>query len=207
MHPLSIRDAGRTLVLASSFALCVFLVGCAAGFSNVQLQLSTYAAPPPAAASRGVLQVEPVREARREAVGRLVGQRTGLGGMAMGQIEVDPTPVSIATSVLRAELQGQGFAIADAAAPVRLSARLTRFEIQTPATALYWDINGSIDLEVEAKWSDGRQRAAAYQARCTDRTYAWPGDQLISKVLDSCLKELGGRIRADSAFASFLAAP
>ena len=206
MTPLSIRGASRTSVRACNFALCVLLLGCAAGPSNVQVQLPTYAVSPAGGPTRGVVQVEPVREARREAVGRLVGQRTGLGGMSMGQIEVNPTPASITTSVLQAELRSQGFTIADAGAPVRLSARLTRFEIQTPATALYWDINGSVELEVEAKWSDGRQHAAAYQARCTERTYTWPGEQLIAKVLDSCLKELGSRIRADGALAGFLAA-
>jgi hypothetical protein len=154
-----------------------------------------------------VVQVEPVREARREAVGRQVGQRTGFRGMPMGQIEVNATPVSITTSVLQGELRGLGFTISDAGAPVRISARLTRFEIQTPAEALYWDIDGFIDLEVEAKWTDGRQHAAAYKARCIDRTYAWPGDELIAKVLDNCLKELGSRIRADGAFASFLTTP
>jgi len=207
MPPLSLRGAGKATARASSFALSVFLLGCATGPSNVQVQLSPYAAPAAAGATRGVVQVEPVREARREAVGRLVGQRTGLGGMSMGQVEVNPTPTSITTSVLQAELRGQGFTVSAADAPVRLSARLTRFEIQTPASTLYWDLNGSVELEIEAKRSDGRQHAGAYQTRCTDRTFTWPSEELIGKVLDSCLKDLGGRIRADSALAGFLTAP
>jgi uncharacterized lipoprotein YajG len=206
MTPIPIRGAGTVSARVFSFALCVLLLGCAAGPSNVQVQLAPYAAPPATAATRGVVQVDQVREARRDAVGRQVGQRTGLGGMSMGQIEVTPTPVSITTSLLQAELRGQGFTISDADAPARLSARLTRFEIQTPATALYWDINGSVELEVEAKRLDGRQHATVYQASCTERTYTWPGEELIAKVLGSCLKELGSRIRADGTLAGFLAA-
>jgi len=203
---LSSATVRPAVARVAGFALCVVLLGCAVGPSNVLVQLAPYTAPA-AAATRGVLQVEPVREARREAVGRLVGQRTGLGGMSMGQIEVNPTPTSITTSVLQAELRGLGFTLSEAGAPVRLSARLRRFEVQTPATALYWDINGAVDLELEANRPDGRQHAAAYQARCTERTYSWPGEELIAKALDGCLKELGGRIRADSALAGFLAAP
>jgi len=199
------RSGVRERVLAG-LALCASLLGCAVGPGNVQVRLAPYAAPPAAAASRGVVRVDSVREARRDAVGRLVGQRTGLGGMSMGQIEVNPTPVAVTTAVLQAELRGMGFTASDAA-PVRLSGRLTRFEVQTPATALYWDINCAIDLEVEAKLSDRRQHTAAYEARCTVRTYSWPGEELIAQSLDGCLKELGARIRADAALAGFLSAP
>lgn len=207
MNLQSIRAVRDAAARASTFALCAALLGCAVGPGNVQVALAPYPEPPAAATPRGALQLDPVREARREAVGRLVGQRTGLGGMSMGQVEASPAPTAITTSVLQAELRGLGFSLVDAGAPARLSARLTRFEIQTPASALYWDINGAIDLEVEATRPDGRQQATAYQARCTDRTYAWPGEDLIAKVLGNCLKELGGRIRADAALASFLAAP
>lgn len=205
MNLLSIRSTGSALISACHFALCLLLAGCAVGPGNVQVELMAYAVPPAVGTTRGLVQVDPVREARQGAVGRLIGQRTGLGGMSMGQVEVNPSPVSITTSVLQAELQNQGFTIVDTGAPVQLSARLTRFEIQTPATALYWDINGSVELEVEAKRSGSQQQTATYQARCTERTYAWPGETLIAKVLDSCLKELGTRIRADAALAGFLA--
>jgi len=191
----------------SALAPCGALLGCAVGPGNVQVPLASYAAAPASVTTRGVLQVEPVREARRDAVGRLVGQRTGLGGMSMGQIEVNPAPTAMATSVLQAELRGLGFALSGGDAPVRLSARLTRFEVQTPATALYWDVNGAVDLEVEARRPDGRQQAATYQARCTERTYAWPSEEVIAKSLNACLKDLGGRIRGDATLAGFLTNP
>ena len=188
-------------------APCWLLLGCAVGPGNVQVPLAAYPAAPAVAATRGVVQVEPVRDARRDAVERLVGQRTGLGGMSMGQIEVSPAPTATVTSVLQTELRGLGFTPSDGGAPVQLSARLTRFEVQTPATAVYWDVNGAVDLEVDAKRPDGRQQAASYQARCTERTYAWPSEDVIAKSLGACLRDLGSRIRADGALASFLTNP
>lgn len=199
----------RTRTWITGLTLTTLLVGCASGPSNVLVQLTPYAPPAPTAATgtRGAVFVEPVRDARRDAVGRLIGQRTTIGGISMGMVEVNPTPTAVTGSVLQSELRGLGFDIATAASPVRLSARLTRFEIQTPATALYWDINGAVDIELSASRADGRQQAAAYQTRCTDRTYAWPGEDLIAKVLDGCLRELGSRVRADGELLRFLGTP
>lgn len=202
--PTAVRAAARG---TWSVALCIALAGCATGPSNVQVLLPAYVVPSVAATLRGTVQVEPVREARREAVGRQVGQRTGLGGMSMGQIELEPSPTAAVTAMLQAELKAKGLALSDAGAPARVVARITRFQVQTPATALYWDILGAIDLEIDATGPGGRQHAASYQVQCTDRTYAWPTEQLIAKVLDGCLKDLGSRIRADSVLAGTLASP
>lgn len=207
MNSIPFSSAHADVGATWRFALCVVLAGCAAGPSNVQVQLPAYAVPPAAATVRGTVQVEPVREARRDAVGRQIGQRTGLGGMSMGQIELDPSPAATTTAMLQAELKAKGFLLSDAGAPARVVARITRFQVQTPATALYWDINGDIELQIDASGPGGRQHAASYQVQCTDRTYAWPTEQLIAKVLDNCLKDLGSRIRADSALAGTLAAP
>ena len=207
MNPLLINSARAAAGVGWRFTLCVALAGCATGPNNVQVQLPAYTAPSAGATVRGMVQVEPVREARRDAVGQLVGQRTGLGGMSMGQIELNPSPTVATTAMLQAELKGKGFTLSDAGAPARVATRITRFQVQTPATALYWDINGAIDLEIDATGPGGRQHAASYQVQCTNRTYAWPSEELIAKVLDGCLKELGSRIRADSALASTLAAP
>jgi uncharacterized lipoprotein YajG len=106
--------------------------------------------------------------------------------------------------ILQAELAGMGFKTVDSGERAQISAQLARFEIVTPATALYWDINGNIELLLEATGAPDKKHHARYAVQCTQRTYSWPGDEIIGAVLQSCLKDLGGKIRSDTELASFL---
>ena len=97
-----------------------------------------------------------------------------------------------------------GFKTVDAGESAQISAQLSRFQIVTPATALYWDINGAIELVLEATASGNKKHDARYSVECTQRTYSWPSDEIIVAVLQSCLKDLGGKIHGDAELASFL---
>ena len=158
-------------------------------------------APP---ATRDTVQVDAVRDARRDAVGSLIGERTTIGAVSMGKIDMEPMPTVMMTALLRAEFARMGFVVGDGTPAWRIAGRLATFEVATPATALYWDINGSVELELEATAPGGGTHQARYEARCTDRTYAWPSEALISGVVSSCLKDIGGRLRGDAALAAFL---
>ena len=71
MNPLLINSARAAAGVGWRFTLCVALAGCATGPNNVQVQLPAYTAPSAGATVRGMVQVEPVREARREEVGEV----------------------------------------------------------------------------------------------------------------------------------------
>jgi uncharacterized lipoprotein YajG len=182
----------------------VFLAGC------VLLMLPSYVSQPAepggSAAIRGMVRIEPLRDARRDAVGTLIGERTTIGNISMGSIEMNPAPTAMMAKVLQAELARMGFSVVDSGEQFRIGAQLARFQITTPATALYWDINGAIELDLAATGQGGSKHDARYVAQCTNRTYAWPSEELIGGVVSACLKDIGSKIRSDAALSSFLSA-
>jgi hypothetical protein len=171
---------------------------------NAAVRLAPYAAspaaPPRAGAARPSLAVSPVRDDRREAVGALIGERTTIGNTSMGMIELAPQPVQAVADVLHAEFQALGWQVADDA-PVRAESRIVRFQVTTPATMLYWDINGTVELEIVVRGADQRRYDARYPVQCTGRTFAWPGEALIAGVVQDCLRSLGAKVRADAGLA------
>jgi hypothetical protein len=44
-------------------------------------------------------------------------------------------------------------------------------------------------------------------ANCTDRSFALPSNDLIGGVVTACLKQIGARLRKDSALIGILDAP
>lgn len=206
LHPTATLRGAAAVALAG----LLLLGGCAAGLQSVRVELPPYVAQPDARGApptaRGTLQIDAVRDARRDAVGSLIGERTTIGAVSMGKIDLEPMPTVMMTALLRAEFARMGFVAGEGAPAWRIAGRLAKFEVATPATALYWDIVGSVELELEATAPGGATHAARYEARCTDRTYAWPSEALIGGVVSACLKDIGARLRGDQALAAFLGA-
>ena len=199
-HPRS----GRALALALMLAL---LAGGCAGLQNVMVNMGPYApqrAEGAPAAARGTVRIEPVKDLRANAVGSLIGQRTAFAGVSMGDVEMSPLPTDVMGQMLRAEFAQMGYGVGSGA-QFTVGAQLRQFQIVTPATALYWDINGSVEFAVTVTAQDGRKHDASYSAACTDRTYVNPSEDLIGKVLTGCVRDIGAKLRADAALASFLA--
>jgi len=177
--------------------------GCAGGPQNVLVSLPAYESPGVPAGPGASVRIEPVRDARSDAVGSLIGERVTLG-VPMGMIEMKPIPTELMTQMLATELTKMGGKVVSAGEEVRVAARLTKFQVVTPATALYWDINGSIDLDLSASAQGGRKHDAGYAATCTDRTYVFPSEEIIRNVVSACVREIGARVRTDTALANFL---
>ncbi len=199
----------RVRTLAACSVLVLALGGCAVEMmENVRVSLQPYqpegAAGAGAAASRAAVVIEPVRDARREAVGSTIGERTTIGAVSMGSIEMEPVPTAVMAQVLKAELKGMGFTIVDSGAQLRVGAQLAKFQVTTPATPIYWDMNGVVELDVTATGPGGRKHVAQYAAKCTDRTYVFPSQELITNVVSACVREIGAKIRGDAALVRFL---
>lgn len=165
---------------------------------------STLAAHTAAPARRASIRIEPVRDVRLDTTGSLIGERWALS-RSMGKIEMTPIPVEMVSQVLKAELSRLGYASVDAGEDFTIGARLTRFEVLAPSTALYWDMNGAIEVELAVMARDGRQQAVRYAVTCTDRTYANPSQSLITKVVAACVGNLGTKVREDPVLAGLLA--
>ena len=181
------------------------------GPGNAQVQIKAYAAPSAGGARtsspRAGVRVGPIRDVRRDSVGSLIGERTTIGSISLGMIEMQPPPAEALNSVLRAELTSSGFDITADDKAASVGGQVTKFLVTTPATALYWDINGVVELELVAQGRDGRKYEGRYLANCTDRTFVFPSNDLISGVVMACLREIGAKLRKDSVLASLLEAP
>jgi uncharacterized lipoprotein YajG len=183
------------------------LAACAGPQSNLRIGMQPYAAAPgePGAPVSGCrVRVDPVKDARTDAVGGLVGGRESLG-VSMGTVEMDPPPAVVMTSVLKAELASMGCEIVESGQQFQVSAQLTRFQVKTPSTATYWDVDGDVELAVVATGQGESRYEARHSATCTDRTWVWPGEDVVQGVLTACIKDIGKRIRADAGLAGFLA--
>ena len=186
-------------------------VASGSGPGTAQVQIKTYAAPSTERARtsspRAGVRIGPVRDARRDSVGSLIGERTTIGSISLGMIEMQPPPAEALSSVLKAELTSSGFDITTDDKAASVGGQVTKFLVTTPATALYWDINGVVELELVAQGRDGRKHEGRYLANCTDRTFAFPSADLISGVVMACLREIGAKLRKDNVLASILEAP
>lgn len=181
------------------------------GPGTARVQIKPYAAPPAeraaAAGPRSSVRIGPLRDARRDGVGTLIGERTTLGNISLGMIEMQPPPAEALNQVLKAELSALGFGATTDASAASVYGQVKRFTVTTPATALYWDIHGVVELELVAQARDGRKYEGRYLASCTDRTFAFPSTDLIGGVVAACLKEIGARLRKDTALIGILELP
>ncbi len=103
-------------------------------------------------------------------------ERTTIGGMSMGKIALTPAVTDIVRQVIEAKmytvLAGE---VSDDQLTVYCGIRA--FDITTPATLLYWDINAKIEIILRARKQD---RTVSILA--TERTYVWPSETLIQRV-------------------------
>jgi len=196
--------------LAGPLACLLLVAGCAPGMENIRVDLPAYQsagapASPPGASAK--VQVESVADARTDSVGSHVGERTTIGDVSMGSIDLEPLPTMLMTQVLKAELAKMGHQVVSSGAQFSVGGKLLKFQVLTPATAVYWDINGEIELALAVKSPSGAGYDARYTAACTDRTYVWPGEEIIGKVVADCAGKIGASLRGDAALAKFLSTP
>ena len=205
----SIGPARLACTVAFAGILLLFAGGCA-GPQNVLINLGPYepqhAQGATPVAPRGTVRIEPVRDARTDAVGSLIGQRTTIGNISMGDVEMSPPPTDAMARLLRTEFTRMGYDIVNSGPQFTVAAQLRKFRVVTPATALYWDINGSIELDVTVAAQDGKKHAASYVAACTDRTYVYPGEEIIRKVVAGCVRDIGAKLQGDAALARLIGA-
>ena len=157
-----------------------------------------------ALAQKSTVRMDPVRDARKDATGSLVGERTALS-VTMGKVEMSPIPVEMVGQVLRSELAAKGVRTVASDEDVTLRARLTKFDVRTPSTLLYWDMNGVIAVELSVAGRDGKANELRYEVTCTDRTYAGPSQALLTQLVSTCLGNLGRSLREDPGLSAALA--
>lgn len=124
----------------------------------------------------------------------------------MGDIEMSPIPTIMIEQLLKSELSAFRHKIVDYDEGFKVDAQLNNFEVVTPATAIYWDVNGAIDLSLVIENRVGKTHNSHYTVTCTDRTYVWPSKSIITSVITSCLGKIAASLQDDTGLATFLGA-
>lgn len=171
-------------------AFLMLLGGCAA--SNIVVPIDTAQIVAQEKARRVQIQVTDIRkEANLE--------RTTIGGISMGRITLQPPAEALVQAVVEAKAD-QVLASRGVTDPQTVQCGIRTFEISTPATPLYWDVNAKIELVLRVH---GQDRAVSGMA--TERTYVWPSEALIQRVTTEALRKLG--TESENALAELFATP
>ena len=116
--------------------------------------------------------------------GVAASKREAAFGTPMGNITFDPPEAQILKNLLEVELtkilsekglRSQNNYVCD----------LVEFGVNTKTTALYWDVVGRVQLVLK---KDGNEHNLS--GTHTERTYAWPGESIIKKVVEESLKQI-----------------
>ncbi len=110
-------------------------------------------------------------------------ERTALG-VSLGQIDLRPPAPELVRAIVQAKAD-EVVAREGIADPPIVLVGIRVFDIATPSTPIYWDINTRIEIVLRVRGQDRVVTAAA-----TDRTFVWPSEELISRVTTEALKSL-----------------
>jgi hypothetical protein len=185
--PMPSRTPNRVAWLA----FLTLLGGCASSNIVVPIDTSQIVAQEKDASRRVQVQVTDIRkEANLE--------RTTIGGISLGRITLQPPAEELVQAVVEAKAD-QVLASRGATEPQTVQCGIRTFEIATPATPLYWDVNAQIELVLRVH---GQDRTVSGMA--TERTYVWPSEALIQRVTTEALRKLGAE--SENALAELFAA-
>lgn len=159
--------------------LCsLLLAGCA---GNVVVKV-----PPQKVQEELLAQVE-VND--RRAPGIAASTRQAAFGTPMGNITFQPPEAEIIKNLLENELNS---ALRAKGVMIKQSyvCDIEEFGVNTNTTLLYWDVMGRIRLVL--KHGDQQFNLAGEH---TERTYVWPGETIIGKVIGESLKQIAAGAR------------
>jgi hypothetical protein len=126
-------------------------------------------------------------------------ERTTIGGVSMGSINLTPSVADIVRRVIEAKADAVLVGEASGGDPQTVYCGIRAFDITTPVTLLYWDINAKIDIILRARKQD---RVITILA--TERTYVWPSEAIIQRVLVEAVTRFG--VEAEGALNDLLRA-
>ena len=124
-------------------------------------------------------------------------ERTTLGGMSLGKITLQPPVPELIQIAVEAKLD-EVLERAGITDPQIVHCSIRIFDIKTPATLLYWDVNTTIELVLRVGNQDRIVTGTA-----TERTYIWPSQEIIERVTTEALKQVSAK--AESALIDLFA--
>ena len=114
-------------------------------------------------------------------------ERTTLGGMSLGKITLQPPVPELIQIAVEAKLD-EVLERAGITDPQIVHCSIRIFDIKTPATLLYWDVNTTIELVLRVGNEDRIVPGTA-----TERTYIWPSQEIIERVTTEALQQVSAK--------------
>jgi hypothetical protein len=171
----------------------VILAGCATGGQELVVPVDAAAIAGPASGARATkLEIADIRQVIRM-------ERTSIGAVSMGRIVLQPQETELVRAVVGSRLDA-ALARHGGAAPESVYCGMRVFDVITPATALFWDVTAKVELVLRVRASE-----RALSGSATERTYAWPSEEIIARATAGALRQVAAEL--DKAFAELLAGP
>lgn len=170
----------KYLVVISLFG---FLAGCVAGTP------STFVVkiPPQEVQNENVLVRLKINDLRTPL--GMMSKREAAFGLPMGNITFDPPEAYVIQNFLEVELtkilKDNGIQ-----SPQNYVCDLLEFIVNTDTTILYWDVVGRIQFVLKQNGKEYRLSGTH-----TVRTYVWPSEDIIKKVVYESLKQIASGLR------------
>jgi hypothetical protein len=111
-------------------------------------------------------------------------ERTGLGGKPMGKITLQPPVPELIRLAVEPKIV-DALERAGITEPQTVHCVIRIFDIKTPVTLLYWDVNTTIELALRV----GDQERVITGA-ATERTYIWASQEMIERVTTKALQQV-----------------
>ncbi len=150
----------------------------------------------------GKLYLEPVRDGRPDK--RRIGERFAAFGVSMGDVFFYRPVADYVREMIEAEILAAGNQLSGRGEGRAVSVEIQRFLVDTETTPLYWDINGAVELAISVASVDGAapERRDHFSCKANERTYIWPTEEIVSRVMDRCLVSLMQDVRRSSIWRS-----
>lgn len=157
-----------------TIALCSLLCACA-GDMSVRVQA-------PVAQSGTPLAQVTVNDLR--APGVAASKRDAAFGVPMGNITFNPHETQLVKQLLEVELTRHFRENGDQRQRDYLC-EIVEFGVNTNTTPLYWDVVARIRLVIKHGGKDYQLSGTS-----TERTFVWPGEAIVTKVIDESLRQI-----------------
>lgn len=159
--------------------IAAFVVVAASGCaSDVVVRM-----PPPVPEAGAGAALASVTVLDTRAPGVAASKRESLG-QPMGVVTFDPPEAQLLKAHLEAELS-RLMAAKGITRPENFSVALTEFGVNTQSTPVYWDCIARIALVLKHG-----TREFPLTGSGTQRTYAWPGEEVLRKAVSDALAQL-----------------
>ncbi len=157
------------------------LIGCGAGcVGDVIVKMP----PPGGSEGAGKTSLAEVQVKDLRKLGAVPSNREAAFGVPMGNVSFDPPEAQVVRRTLEFELtkllRERGVAEKRTYFFV-----LVEFGVNTVTTPVYWDVVGRVQLVLKR---GGREYPLS--GTYTERTYLWPGESVIRKVVEESLKQV-----------------